>query len=896
MARMTEQKHAEEELAVMQAQESELHQAELAAVGCASPSCMAASPCPAWLTPIWPLSRLMPWSPPLGPQPSPARAPHRPPHVTAGDFGLSCAGTAVLQATVIADFRLVVDFLSALLLKLLEIDEDVLAQELEHISCLGVYDRFNSNGATILHCAAEAGDLKGVKATLRMPRLDRSYTVDVDATSGNGSTAVVAACANGHISVVRALLSAGKADVKLARDDGCTPALVAARHGHAHVLRALVAAGADMSLAARGGVTPICMAVAEVERWKLRKASEREDSKALKDRTVMATELAIAEGGGGDGGGGGLELAAPVDEMMALVQRRRAAKEGLKRAHHTAESLVWLGGVVEKSRQVAFTLFSEIDDDNSGRLSTKEIGLLLKKLWGERPTKAQLEAVMAEADKDNSGEVDFEEFYSWWWADRQRRARAAALEVFREMDDDGSGVLDRREVGKLLAKLSDGKRSSADELDKVMAIIDQDGSGEVDFEEFYDWWWAEREQRLAAAAAAATADAEEGVDRAGTAGSAASRAGGRGAEGVIKATQEQLLFLDRAVDRLRHAERFPNTVAALERFRLGLIARQQRAERADAAWRAEQDAREQRDQARARMKLADEQFWGALLKQAQKIWAAPAAVQLQELLHRAVHGMMISTEVAESLREEVSRGRVRARDAYIELLSQWRGYCGTEAGSPKVPANWDDIMDRVASSPTSSPAANTLAIGKKWLAKSAAAAKPDYWYSPPKLPPVVAKSDRKQRRQAAAAETGQYRGLDLLDAAEASGTRVPPDWDRKGAEGVLQQLDTLDTRWCHASPSPPRNPVETVAEARRRAKLLVEDPVSRRKRREKSSSGERTPEQRVRWHTRAPLDGRKDGTPVHRHTRGKQRAARKTPAVAQRGGGGWRSPEGGGGG
>eukprot|EP01052_Picozoa_sp_SAG31_P018348 SAG31_NODE_1296_length_8945_cov_6.341510_8_plen_79_part_00 len=60
---------------------------------------------------------------------------------------------------------------------------------------------------------------------------------------------------------------------------------------------------------------------------------------------------------------------------------------------------------------------------------------------------------------------------------------------------------------------------------------------------------------------------------------------------------------DRAIDRLKAPEKFPNTLASFERFRLTVISKQQRAERADFEWRAERDRLEQREEARARMKL-----------------------------------------------------------------------------------------------------------------------------------------------------------------------------------------------------------------------------------------------------------------------------------------------------
>ena len=58
-------------------------------------------------------------------------------------------------------------------------------------------------------------------------------------------------------------------------------------------------------------------------------------------------------------------------------------------------------------------LFEETDDDNSGLLDRAEIKTLAKRL-GKRLSKAQLDGAMQEMDADNSGEVDFDEFCSWW--------------------------------------------------------------------------------------------------------------------------------------------------------------------------------------------------------------------------------------------------------------------------------------------------------------------------------------------------------------------------------------------------------------------------------------------------------------------------------------------------
>ena len=58
--------------------------------------------------------------------------------------------------------------------------------------------------------------------------------------------------------------------------------------------------------------------------------------------------------------------------------------------------------------------------------------------------------------------------------------------LFWEIDEDGSGALDRSEIGLLAGRL--GKRLGDAELNEAMLDMDIDGSGEIEFEEFHAWW------------------------------------------------------------------------------------------------------------------------------------------------------------------------------------------------------------------------------------------------------------------------------------------------------------------------------------------------------------------------------------------------------------------------
>eukprot|EP01043_Picozoa_sp_COSAG02_P029200 COSAG02_NODE_1806_length_10867_cov_7.575130_5_plen_748_part_01 len=59
-------------------------------------------------------------------------------------------------------------------------------------------------------------------------------------------------------------------------------------------------------------------------------------------------------------------------------------------------------------------------------------------------------------------------------------------ESYKQLDDDGSGSLERNEILRLLRLL--GMSTTQTEMDHFMAELDEDGSGQVEFEEFKTWW------------------------------------------------------------------------------------------------------------------------------------------------------------------------------------------------------------------------------------------------------------------------------------------------------------------------------------------------------------------------------------------------------------------------
>ena len=60
------------------------------------------------------------------------------------------------------------------------------------------------------------------------------------------------------------------------------------------------------------------------------------------------------------------------------------------------------------------------------------------------------------------------------------------LHRFTKIDTDGSGTLDRDEVRLALKRM--GKDMAADEFDAAFKAMDLDEGGEVEFDEFEQWW------------------------------------------------------------------------------------------------------------------------------------------------------------------------------------------------------------------------------------------------------------------------------------------------------------------------------------------------------------------------------------------------------------------------
>lgn len=117
-----------------------------------------------------------------------------------------------------------------------------------------------------------------------------------------------------------------------------------------------------------------------------------------------------------------------------------------------------------------------------GTIELHELQQVMRKL-GQNPSEAELIEMINSVDDNGDNEIDFEEFLILMKSRIGERDPEKELrDAFAVFDTDGSGSIDRKELKRLMKKL--GQALSEAELDAMMEEVDQNGDGEISFEEF----------------------------------------------------------------------------------------------------------------------------------------------------------------------------------------------------------------------------------------------------------------------------------------------------------------------------------------------------------------------------------------------------------------------------
>ncbi|XP_037038850.1 troponin C [Bradysia coprophila] len=131
--------------------------------------------------------------------------------------------------------------------------------------------------------------------------------------------------------------------------------------------------------------------------------------------------------------------------------------------------------------------FQMFDTTKCGFIETSKIATILNTM-GQLFDDNELQALIDENDVDSSGKVNFDGFSNiagHFLEEEDAEAMQQELkEAFRLYDREGNGYITTSTLKEILAALDD-KLNNAD-LDGIIAEIDTDGSGTVDFDEFME--------------------------------------------------------------------------------------------------------------------------------------------------------------------------------------------------------------------------------------------------------------------------------------------------------------------------------------------------------------------------------------------------------------------------
>ncbi|RZF38471.1 hypothetical protein LSTR_LSTR011961 [Laodelphax striatellus] len=141
----------------------------------------------------------------------------------------------------------------------------------------------------------------------------------------------------------------------------------------------------------------------------------------------------------------------------------------------------------EEKMQVIRKAFQMFDTTKCGYIETIKISVMLNTM-GQIFDEEELNALIRENDPDKTGRLNFDGFCRiathFLEEDDAEAMQEELKEAFRLYDKEGNGYITTGTLREILKALDD--KLNNDDLDGIIAEIDTDGSGTVDFDEFME--------------------------------------------------------------------------------------------------------------------------------------------------------------------------------------------------------------------------------------------------------------------------------------------------------------------------------------------------------------------------------------------------------------------------
>ncbi|GMI66195.1 calmodulin like 23 [Hibiscus trionum] len=140
-------------------------------------------------------------------------------------------------------------------------------------------------------------------------------------------------------------------------------------------------------------------------------------------------------------------------------------------------------GSMEEMKKV----FNKFDKNGDGKICRDELKSIISALSSQPPSSGEIDQIMMVMDKDGKGYIDLDEFIAFQGitgtdGDDNRIGNEELKDAFDFYDLDKNGLISANELHAVLKRL--GEECSLSDCKRMISKFDDNGDGNVDFDEF----------------------------------------------------------------------------------------------------------------------------------------------------------------------------------------------------------------------------------------------------------------------------------------------------------------------------------------------------------------------------------------------------------------------------